>query len=232
MEVRVVRVRLILAVLILSAYVSACGDKSPTAPTPPPTPTRSIVLEANLNFGTVEIGSSVTRELRIINTGTDTLAITGMNSPGAGAGGVFVASWTSGSIAPGAFQISTLRFTPTAAQTYGGTLTVNGNQTSGTNTIPISGTGAFPPRPTFSRTGTGDTVFDMPIDVARVRIIGIYSGNSSNFVVRIGGRLIVNELLGTGWSMTRYDGTLLTGGGGTVAITLSSGVQWSFEEIR
>lgn len=212
--------------------VAGCSDSSPTAPTPPATPTRVMVLEANLGFGNVEIGSSVTRELRIINTGTDVLNITGMTSPGAGAGGVFAASWTSGTIAPGAFQISVLRFTPTAAQTYGGTLTVSGNQTSGTNTIPISGTGVFPPRPDFFRSGMGDTVFDMPIDVARVRIIGTYTGNSSNFVVRIGGRLIVNELIGTGWGTTRYDGTLLTGGGGVVAITNSSGVSWSIQEVR
>jgi hypothetical protein len=35
--------------------------------------------------------------------------------------------------------------------------------------------------------------FDMPADVARVRIVGIHTGSSSNFIVRVGGRLIVNE---------------------------------------
>jgi hypothetical protein len=58
------------------------------------------------------------------------------------------------------------------------------------------------------------------------------AGFSSNFIVRIGGRLTVNELLGAGWNQTRYDGTLLTGGGGVVSITNSSGVNWSFEEVR
>ena len=46
------------------------------------------------------------------------------------------------------------------------------------------------------------------------------------------GSLLVNELLGTGWSRTVYDGTLLTEGGGTVSIEMSSGVVWSFAEVR
>jgi hypothetical protein len=52
----------------------------------------------------------------------------------------------------------------------------------------------------FSRTGIGDSVFDMPLDVSRIHIVGTYTGN--------------------------------TGGGGAVSITNSSGVSWSFEELR
>jgi hypothetical protein len=90
----------------------------------------------------------------------------------------------------------------------------------------------------WSRSGTGDMVFDMPTSVARVRIIGTYTGYSSNFVVWIGSasqpesRLLVNELLGTGWGKTTYDGTVLTGGGGVTSISHSSGVVWSFTEVR
>ncbi len=146
-----------------------------------------------------------------------------------GSSSVYAASWTSGTIPAGGNQAVTIRFAPLEARSYNGTFTVNANHTSGTNTIPISGTGQ---REIFRKNGSGDTVFDMPLDVARVKIIGTYTGFSSNFIVRIGGRLIVNELLGTGWSSTRYEGTLLTGGGGVVSITNSSGVVWSFEEVR
>jgi hypothetical protein len=73
-------------------------------------------------------------------------------------------------------------------------------------------------------------VFDMPTYVSRVRIIGEYKGYSSNFIVWVGGDLLVNELLGTGWGQTRYDGTLLTTGG-VVQIEHSSGVSWSFTEV-
>ena len=90
------------------------------------------------------------------------------------------------------------------------------------------------PRPIWSNAGTGDTVFDMPLDVARVHVVGTYAGHSSNFIAWINKprTLLVNELLGTGWSSTVYDGTLLTGGGGVVSIEGSSGVAWSFTEVR
>jgi hypothetical protein len=87
------------------------------------------------------------------------------------------------------------------------------------------------PAQLWSHSGTGDTVFDMPTYIRRVRITGTYTRNSSNFVVRVGGRLLVNELLGTGWNVTRYEGTLLAEGG-VVAITNSSGVVWTFNEVR
>lgn len=85
-------------------------------------------------------------------------------------------------------------------------------------------------RKIWSRSGWGDMVFDMPTYVSRVRIIGTYTGYSSNFIVYVGGDLLVNELLGTGWGTTRYDGTLLTSGG-IVEIKYSSGVWWSFTEV-
>ena len=83
--------------------------------------------------------------------------MTGITYPGA-----FSGSW-SGSIAPGGFQDVTVKFAPTAAAAYGGTVTVSGDQTSGTNTIAVSGTGA----PTATR------------------VIGL-SGNLAFGVVRVG----------------------------------------------
>jgi hypothetical protein len=51
---------------------------------------------------------------------------------------------TSCTISAAASQTVTVRFSPTAEQTYNGTLTVAGDQTSGTNTFAISGTGIRP----------------------------------------------------------------------------------------
>lgn len=64
-----------------------------------------------------------------------------------------------------------------------------------------------------------------------MRIVGTYTHNSSNFVVYIAGRLMVNEILGHGWGTTTYAGAMLTTGE-TVEIKLSSGVDWSFTEVR
>lgn len=85
--------------------------------------------------------------------------------------------------------------------------------------------------PPFTRSGIGNTVFDLPAGIARIRIIGTYTSSSSNFIVRIGGRLVVNELLGSFWGQTRHEGIYLIVGT-IVEITSSSGVSWSFEEVR
>lgn len=79
--------------------------------------------------------------------------------------------------------------------------------------------------------GIGDNVFDMPTYITRVAITGDYNKNSSNFIVRIGGHLIVNELVGTFWNQTHFAGTYTTSGG-VVEITNSSGVTWGFTEVR
>lgn len=221
--------RLLIAACLL---VSACGKDSPTAPTPQPTPTKVIALGGNLNFGNITINTAPPDGLlTVTNTGTAVLNVSGMTGPCAGAA-VSVVGSVAFAVAPGQTINVTIRFRPTVAQSCSGNITVQSDATSGTNTIAITAVGVAPPRPTFSRTGVGDSVFDMPVDVARVRIIGIYNGYTSNFIVKIGGRLIVNELLGDGWGTRRYDGILLTGGGGVVSVEKSSGVNWSFEEIR
>jgi hypothetical protein len=54
---------------------------------------------------------------------------------------VFTANWTNGTIAAGGSQTVTIQFTPTVAQPYSGTVIVSGDQTNGTNTMAVSGTG-------------------------------------------------------------------------------------------
>lgn len=233
---RLTRQVVVASVAVLSLV--ACGKDSPTNPSPQPQPqpqpNRTIELGGPLDFGNVQIGQTVERELRINNRGTSTLTVTSFNGPSG-----YTASWTSGTVAAGAVQVSIVRFTPTEARSYSGTLTVVADHTAGNNQIAINAAGVRPPRPRFGLTGVGNTVFDLPKDAARLRIIGNYSGNSSNFIVRIAGRLVVNELLGTGWSQTRYQGDHLVpsqcaaaaGATCVVEIVDSTGVAWSFEEL-
>lgn len=102
-----------------------------------------------------------------------------------------------------------------------------------------------PSDPIFTMSGTGNLVFTVPTRVTRARITGSYNGNSSNFALWIGPlgsncelqviqgcRLVVNELLGTGWNRTSIDGTFQTGGGGRAVFEDSAGVAWTFTELR
>ena len=132
-----------LLLVALAASASTCGKGSPTAPTPASNSTtgsaatRVVSLGGSLTFGAVEIGKTSELTLTIGNTGTGTLSVTGITVPGG-----YTPNWTSGTIAPGASQQVAVRFAPLAAQSYDGLLTVHGDHTAGSNTAPLSGTGA------------------------------------------------------------------------------------------
>ncbi len=125
-----------------------------------------------------------------------------------------------------------MRFSPTLAQTYSNVLTVVGDQTSGTNTLNVSGTG-INNTPLYTHSGSGANVFDLPTSVKRVRIFGDYGGSCENFIINIAGRLIVNEILGSCSvaSGRHFDGTFLSTGG-VVEVTHSIGISWTFVEVR
>ena len=124
------------AFVILALASAACGGGGGTPTAPAPAATRIVSLSGNLAFGSVTVGQqSSAATLTISNTGNSPLTISGMLVPG----GAYSASWQNGTIAAGASQAVTIRFAPTAAADYTGVLTVNGDQTSGTNTVAISG---------------------------------------------------------------------------------------------
>lgn len=118
--------------MALLVAVSACSKKdSPTAPTQG----AAITLSGNMNFGNVTVGSTATSTLTIANSGASPLTITSITYPAG-----FTGNFASGTIAAGGSQAVTVTFAPTAAQAYTGNVTVAGNQSTGTNTIAISGT--------------------------------------------------------------------------------------------
>lgn len=85
----------------------------------------------------------------------------------------------------------------------------------------------------WGASGTGANVFTMPAYIRRVKIDGAYGGRCENFIVRIAGRLVVNEILGNcSVGVGRdYTGTFTTTGG-LVEITSSTGILWTFLEVR
>ena len=220
-----------LAVLAFALVAVACGSSSssPAAPsTAPATQTRIINLNGALGFGTILVGARGTAAVTVTNTGNATLTITGLTGPNTD---VFTASPTTGTVAPGGSLAITVFCAPKAQQVYSGTVTINGDQTSGVNTLPISCGGSLAGTPIYSVSGSGNNVFDIPAYVARIRITGTFTGFSSNFIVHIGTALVVNDLLGTGFGKSVSDGVYLITPG-TVQITNSQGVAWTFTEVR
>jgi hypothetical protein len=126
------------SVVLLVMLASACGGKSTTSPSS--TQTRIIGVSGNLAFGSVTVGQTASATLTITNSGNSPLAVSGITIT-SGLDAVFSPNWTSGTISAGASQQVTSRFAPTVAQSYIGTVTINGDQTTGTNSIAISGSG-------------------------------------------------------------------------------------------
>jgi HYDIN/CFA65/VesB-like, Ig-like domain len=222
-----------------------CGSKSPTPMTPTPTPTKIIRLTGNMNFGRIQIGSSSTAVLTIHNDGNTTLNTIGIF----GDNGILAVLITTGAVGqvPAGGQVDVqVTFSPTNSITYSGTLTVQGDHTGGTNTIAFTGTGSLDGVPIFTRSGVGNAVFDMPLYVNQLHVVGTFTGQSQTFTVLVGPkgntcgvsfdpaicRAIVSDILGTFVGRTTYDNTVQTGGGGTVSVALSTGVSWTMTEVR
>ncbi|MEZ5288349.1 MAG: choice-of-anchor D domain-containing protein [Vicinamibacterales bacterium] len=134
--------------LVLLSVVAGCGKgSSPTGPsstTSTSTPTRIIAVSGNLAFGDVPVGGQRDLSYTITNSGNATLTVTGTTVSG-GLSSYLTASWTRGTIAPGASQTVSVRFSPTASGAFSGVVTVNGDQTGGSNTVPISAMATAPP---------------------------------------------------------------------------------------
>jgi uncharacterized protein YegP (UPF0339 family) len=197
------------ALVCLCASISACGgDKSPTAPSTPPAPTPTVV----------SLTGTVSAQGGARLAGASVMIFDGVNV------GKSVSTNTNGEY----------RFDGLTAGNGNLVARANGYDESRAG-LAIDGTKSlnFTLRTAaaWSKTGVGNTVFDMPTWVTRVHVIGDYGGNSSNFIIRVGGRLIVNELVGTHWNQVHHEGTYLVAGG-VVEIVDSTGVSWSMVEER
>jgi hypothetical protein len=134
-----------LPLLGFSVFIAACStttSSSPDLPAPPPAATRIIRLGGNLNFGDVQIRT--VRDdgvLTVSNDGNDNLEVAGMQGPCAQVGVVRPLSPSAFAVAPGATVSVGFLFAPVVPINCSGTITVNANHTSGTNTIAITAFG-------------------------------------------------------------------------------------------
>lgn len=92
--------------------------------------------------------------------------------------------------------------------------------------------GTAPAAGLFSQSGTGPAVLDLPATTTRVRIHAEFGGIAENFIVRLAGALLVNEILGTAQNLTSFDTTLAVQGGGTMEILEGNGVSWSVQQVQ
>jgi len=101
-----------------------------------------IALKGDLNFGDVAVGASKQLTLEIKNTGDATLYVDGLShSPG-----VFTGDF-SGTIAAGQSQSVPITFTPIAADSYNGLLSVVSDASAGKTTADEKGRGKIAPSP-------------------------------------------------------------------------------------
>jgi hypothetical protein len=148
------RLALVMAVCLSGVACDSGGSTTQPTPNPAASVTRIIALEGDLNFGDVPLNSSPTKTIRIMNRGTGAIRVTGFTTP-RGSGVCqepgdpdfcpIVASWTEGEIAPSQSQDVTVRLDFRMVDSWSGTLTVNSNHSSGTNTLPLTARGV-PPR--------------------------------------------------------------------------------------
>jgi hypothetical protein len=126
-----------LAVLMLAA----CSDSTgPEAVAVAPAVTRIIGVVGSLAFGNLPVSSSAILSFTITNSGNATLTVSAITATEQ-INSVLLASWLGGSIGPGASQEVTVQFAPASAQSYNGTISIVSDATSGTNSLPVSGTG-------------------------------------------------------------------------------------------
>ena len=127
--------------LIGSVPLNSSANGLPLSIVVSPAPTRALTLTdgGSLAFGEVHVGATKVGTLAIINGGNGTMTLNGIIYPAGFSG----ASGAGMSLLPGGVLFLPVTFAPAVPGPYTGTITVNANHTSGTNTIAVSGTGSL-----------------------------------------------------------------------------------------
>jgi hypothetical protein len=197
-------------VVLLAVVATTCGKSSPTAPTPTPTSTRVIALAGNMALGDVQVGTTATATMTISNSGNANLTVTGITYPSG-----FSGNWASGTIAAGGSQNVTVTFAPTSATSYSGTLTVNGDQTSGTSTATVSGTGTTAQTSTRVIALTGNLAFgNVQAGTTATATVTISNSGNANLTV-------TGITYPSGFSGNWASGTIAAGGSQNVTVTFA-----------
>ena len=166
--------RRLVVLLVLVFVYAGCGGSdsggSPSSPSAPTTPTTPTVTVTGVNVTGAGCGGSSCTITTI--GGSVQLTATATKSDSSTQDVTSLATWSSTNTA-----VATVSSSGLVTVKKGGTCDVTavyqgkmGGQTINANV------------PVWNKAGTGDTVFDMPTYISRVRITGDYTRNSSNFV--------------------------------------------------
>jgi alpha-tubulin suppressor-like RCC1 family protein len=139
--------------------------------------TRIISLSGDMAFGVTMVGTTGVRLLTIGNSGNGLLSVTGITCPAG-----FSSAW-SGTIPPGGFETVVVTFAPSEATASGGVLTVHADQSGGTNTTDVSGTGI---QTTKLMALSGELAFGR-VPVGRTATRELTIGNNGNTVLTVTG---------------------------------------------
>jgi HYDIN/CFA65/VesB-like, Ig-like domain len=230
----------ILLLLVLQVLPSAADIKTGRSAAELNTAT-TITLSGDLKFGAVQVGGESLLDLVMTNTGKEPIKITKMM----GSSNDF-AFYYDETLKAGQQQKIKVAFRPTKISDYHDFAAFY--TTAGTKSVNLSGSGT---KGLFKKTGVGDTVFELPADIQRIRISAEYlkGGNAcENFIVDVDGHSLVNVILG-GCSIgsadghlpgsrsvgrspptfLRFEGTYRVTGR-VIKITKSTGVAWQIDE--
>lgn len=121
----------------LSVPLSGTGTKPPQA--------TLAANPANVNFGSVNTGTTGTQTVTITNSGNASASISQISASGTGfsTSGIPTMPYT---LAAGATVSFSVTFAPTTVTSYSGSLVVNSNSSNSTLSVPLSGTGTQPPQ--------------------------------------------------------------------------------------
>ncbi|MGA8540029.1 MAG: choice-of-anchor D domain-containing protein, partial [Terriglobales bacterium] len=104
-------------------------------------PPQASLSPTSLAFGTVKVAKSSTLSVTLSNPGTSALAISSVTISGTNAGNFTKSNGCPASLAAGAKCTISVTFTPSVTGARSANLTVTDNASSGTQTVPLSGTG-------------------------------------------------------------------------------------------
>ncbi len=174
--------------------------------------TRYISLSGNLDLGNVAVGSSVQTTLTIYNGGNSPLSITSISLPSG-----FSGNWL-GTIPSAGSQNVTLTFTPTAATSYGGTVTVNSNDTAGISTMSASSAGVKTATTTAVAVSGGTLTYGQSITFIAVVTPVSGSGETGNVQFQVDGSNFGSPVSLSGNTATYATTALAAGSHSVVAV--------------